>query len=77
MTHITAAEIKNKYGDLLTTDDVADLFRCKPESLRVQMCRNIGIGKILKPAGRRIGKRNLYPADSVALILSSIYQTAA
>lgn len=68
---MTTDDLVNKYGFLLTFNDLADLLGRSPESLRYSLNNNSKIYADLNKARKKIGRRVYFRAEQVAEFVAS------
>lgn len=71
---IALTAILDRYGPLLTVENLADVLHLSPRSLRNNMCGKNALGL---PRSRRIGKRQYFSAEDVAEWLLGKFAVAA
>ena len=66
---VTFEILKNKYGAVMTLEQLAEILSRKPEGLRMALIRKESWAQELNQAKRYIGRRMYFPTQAVAVLL--------
>ena len=66
---VTFEILKNKYGAVMTLEQLAEILSRKPEGLRMALIRKESWAQELNQAKRYIGRRMYFPTQVVAVLL--------